>query len=408
MIIPSIDIMEGKAVQLKQGKEKVLEREDIFELAEYFGRFGEIAVIDLDAAMGKGNNLEIIKKLCKIASCRVGGGIRTVEKAKEILSYGASKIIIGTKASEYFLSLLPREQVIVAIDANKGRVVTEGWIKEINAAPEDLVKRFDNLCSGYLYTIVEKEGMLGGTNLEAIKKIKAITDKELVAAGGISSIEEIIELDNINASCQLGMGIYTGKIDLLEAYCSLLDFKKNQGLIPTVVQDINSKQVLMLAFSSKDSIKKTLETGKATYFSRSRKNLWTKGETSGNTQKLISAAYDCDKDSLLYKVEQTGVACHTGRYSCFEDKKFTIKSLYQVLHDRFKSMPEGSFTAKLFEDEMLLKRKINEEAFEVIQAKTKEELTWEVADLMYFVLTLMVKNDVTINDVADQLASRRK
>jgi len=160
MIIPSIDIMEGKAVQLKQGKDKVLERENVLELAEYFGRFGEIAVIDLDAAMGKGNNLELIKKLCKIAHCRVGGGIRSVEKAKEILSYGAKKIIIGTKASEYFLSHLPKDKVIVAIDANKGKIVTEGWLKEINATPAEYVQRFDNLCSGYLYTIVEKEGMM--------------------------------------------------------------------------------------------------------------------------------------------------------------------------------------------------------------------------------------------------------
>ena len=408
MIIPSIDIMEGKAVQLKQGKDKVLERENVLELAEYFGRFGEIAVIDLDAAMGKGNNLELIKKLCKIAHCRVGGGIRSVEKAKEILSYGAKKIIIGTKASEYFLSHLPKDKVIVAIDANKGKIVTEGWLKEINATPAEYVQRFDNLCSGYLYTIVEKEGMMGGTDLEAIKQIRAITDKELIAAGGISSIDEIIELDKINASCQLGMSIYTGKIDLLEAYCALLDFKKGKGLIPTVVQDVNSKQVLMLAYSNKESIKKSLETGKGTYYSRSRENIWVKGETSGNTQKLIKVKYDCDRDALLYKVEQTGIACHTGRYSCFEEREFDLKSLYQVLYDRLKHMPEGSFTTKLLEDNMLLKRKINEEAFEVIQAESKEEVIWEVADLLYFLLTLMVKNEVTIDDVMDQLSARRK
>ncbi|HBH18675.1 MAG TPA: phosphoribosyl-ATP diphosphatase, partial [Cyanobacteria bacterium UBA9579] len=97
-----------------------------------------------------------------------------------------------------------------------------------------------------------------------------------------------------------------------------------------------------------------------------------------------------------------------GRYSCFEDKEFNLKSLYNVLSDRLKNLPEGSFTAKLFEDEMLLKRKINEEAFEVIHSNTKEELSWEVADLLYFVLTFMVKNDVTLNDVLDQLESRRK
>lgn len=408
MIIPSIDIMDGKAVQLQQGKKKVLEREDIYELAEYFGRFGEIAVIDLDAALGKGNNLEVIKKICKIADCRVGGGIRTVEKAREIIAYGAKKIIIGTCASEMLLTQLPKERVLVAIDSNKGKVVTNGWQVETNSTPAEYVRRFDNLCSGYLYTIVEKEGMMGGTDLEAIRSIREITRKELIAAGGISSVEEIVELDKLNVSCQLGMGIYTGKIDLLEAYTSVLDFKKGKGLIPTVVQDISTDQVLMLAYSNKETVKKSLKTGKATYFSRSRNSEWIKGETSGNIQKLISAKYDCDKDTLLYKVDQTGVACHTGRYSCFENREFNLECLYKTLQERLEKMPEESFTTKLFKDETFLKRKINEEAFEVIHANTKDELAWEVADLTYFVLTLMVKHGVTIDDVLSHLASRTK
>ncbi len=408
MIIPSIDLMDGKAVQLKQGKEKVLERENVFELAEYFGRFGEIAVIDLDAALGKGDNSETIKKLCKIASCRVGGGIRTVERAKEILRWGAKKIIIGTAASEEFLSQLPKDRVLVAIDAKHGKVTTEGWQKESENTPEDLVKRFDNLCAGYLYTIVEKEGMLGGCDIEAVRKIREITSKEIVAAGGISTIEEIVELDKIKASCQLGMSIYTGRIELEDAFIALLDLNKGNGLIPTVVQDVNSMQVLMVAYSSAESIKKAFKTGKATYFSRSRNSLWTKGETSGNIQKLINVKYDCDRDSLLFKVTQTGVSCHEGTYTCFEDRQFSLNYLYEILKDRLENLPEGSFTAKLFKNDELLKRKINEEAFEVIQAGTKDELAWEVADLLYFVTADMVKNGIDFNDVLNQLSSRSK
>jgi len=408
MIIPSIDIMDGKAVQLKQGKEKILERENVFELAEYFGRFGEIAVIDLDAAMGKGNNTELIKELCKVADCRVGGGIRTIEKAREILSYGAKKIIIGTAASELFLSQLPREKVLLAIDTNKGKVVTQGWQTVTSNTAEELVRRFDNLCSGYLYTIVEREGMMGGTDIDAIKHIRSITDKELIAAGGISSVEEIIELDKIGAGCQLGMGIYTGKINLEEAFVSLLDFDKGKGLIPTVVQDISSKEVLMLAYSNKEAVTHSLKTGKATYFSRSRKSLWVKGETSGNTQKIIRVKYDCDRDTLLYIVEQTGFACHTGSVTCFGERNFDIDELYKVLQSRFKELPVDSFTTKLFNDELFLKRKINEEAFEVITAANKDELIWEVSDLTYFVMTLMVKHGVTLEDVKNHLSSRRK
>ena len=408
MIIPSIDIMDGKAVQLKQGKEKVLEREDIFELAKYFSRFGELAVIDLDAAMGKGDNEELIKKICRIAPCRVGGGIRDVEKAKRIIANGAKKIIIGTAASEELLSQLPKDKILVAIDSNKGKVVTEGWTKDTGITPEDYVKRFDDLCHGYLYTIVEKEGMMGGTDLEAIKKIRKLTKKELVAAGGISSIDEIKELEKNNISSQLGMCIYTNAVKLEDAFCAMLDFEKQDNLIPTIVQDAKSKQVLMLAYSNKDAVMKTLKDGLATYFSRSRNELWTKGLTSGNTQELVSARYDCDRDTLLYKVNQKGVACHLGRYSCFEDKDFDIHDLVEVLEQRKRDLPEKSFTTKLFKNDFYLKRKIMEEAFEVVNFEEGDGLEWEAADLAYFVLTFMVKNNISVEDVLSNLASRRK
>ena len=142
MIIPSIDLMSGKAVQLRQGKEKVLEKENVIELAKYYARFGEIAVIDLDAAMGKGDNEQLIKEICKVAKCRVGGGIRDREKAKRILANGASKIIIGTAANEELLSKLPKDKVIVAIDSKNGKITTEGWTKELEATPLDFIKRF--------------------------------------------------------------------------------------------------------------------------------------------------------------------------------------------------------------------------------------------------------------------------
>lgn len=408
MIIPSIDLMSGKAVQLKQGKEKVLEREDVLELAKYYSRFGEVAVIDLDAAMGKGDNEELIRKICQVAHCRVGGGIRDVDKAKRIIANGAKKIIIGTAANEEFLSKLPKDKVIVAIDAKNGKVTTEGWTKELNSTPEEFVKRFDNLCSGYLYTIVEKEGMMGGTDIEAIKQIRSITKKDLVAAGGISTVEEIQTLVKMNVSTQLGMCIYTGAVKLEDAFVEVLDFEKQDGLVPTIVQDIETKQVLMLAYSNKEAVKKSLSEGLATYYSRSRQELWTKGLTSGNTQKLISAKFDCDQDTLLYKVRQKGNACHLDRFSCFEDREFSINELYNLLLDRKTNLPEGSFTTKLFKNEFFLKRKIMEEAFETVNFEEGDGLEWEASDLAYFVLTFMAKHNITPQDILSNLASRTK
>ncbi len=407
MIIPSIDIMDGKAVQLQQGATKILERENVFELAEYFSRFGEIAIVDLDAAMGKGDNMKLIKQLIKKYPARVGGGIRTAEKAKDLIASGAKKVIIGTAASEPLLMQLPKNNVIVAIDTKHGKIVTEGWMNTTEFKPEEYINKFDNLCSGYLYTIVEKEGMMGGTDLEAVKRIKELTKNDLTAAGGICTIEEIQALHDIGAHCQMGMAIYTGKIKLPEAYASILKFDE-KGLIPTIVQDLDSKQVLMLAYSNKESLDKAFETGKATYYSRSRKELWTKGETSGNTQKLVNVKYDCDKDALLFTVRQKGVACHTGSYSCFGDKEFCIKDLEEVLKQRLKELPERSFTTKLFKDEFYLKRKIMEEAFEVVNFEQGDGLGWEAADLTYFVLTFMVKHGLSVDDVISNLASRRK
>ncbi len=410
MIIPSIDLMDGRAVQLKQGKEKILEREDVIELAKYYARFGELAVVDLDSAMNKGkDNEELIYQICKVAKCRVGGGIRTVEKAKRMIANGADKIIIGTAADENFLSKLPKDRVMVAIDSRNGKITVDGWQTDTDVSTLSHVQRFSNFCSGFLYTIVEKEGLMQGTDLEAFKAVRNATHLPVVAAGGITTIEEIKELEKLNISSQLGMAIYTGKINLEDAFIACLDFTKSKdGLIPTVVQDVNTKQVLMVAYSNPESVRKSLSTGSATYFSRSRNELWTKGLTSGNTQKLLSAKFDCDGDSLLYYVEQKGNACHTGSYSCFEGKDFTLHELYQVILDRYEKMPEGSYTTKLFQNDFYLKRKIMEEAFETVNFNEGDGLGWEAADLIYHLMVFMAKNKITPRDIVSNLASRAK
>ncbi len=408
MIIPSIDLMNGKAVQLRQGKEKVLECDNVIELAKYYSRFGEISVIDLDAAMNKGDNEALIKEICKVAHARVGGGIRDIEKAKRVLANGAKQIIIGTAANEEFLSKLPKDKVLVAIDTKQGKIAVEGWSSTLESSPEEYIKRFDNLCSGYLYTVVDKEGMLQGCDIEAVIKVRALTNKMIIAAGGISTVDEIVKLNKMNVSTQLGMCIYTGKVKLEDAYIAVMDFDKQKGLIPTIVQDIETKQVLMLAYSNKESLRKSLSEGLATYYSRSRQELWTKGLTSGNTQELISAKFDCDQDSLLFKVKQKGHACHTGRYSCFEDREFCINELYNLLLDRKAKLPEGSYTTKLFKDEFKLQRKIMEEAFESVNFEKGDGLEWEASDLAYHMLTFMALHNVTPQDIINNLASRTK
>ena len=199
-----------------------------------------------------------------------------------------------------------------------------------------------------------------------------------------------------------------------------------KGLVAAIVQDINTKKVLMLAYMNKEALEKTLEEEVVHFYSRSRQELWKKGETSGNIQKLRGLSYDCDGDALLVMVDQLGVACHTGTYSCFfneiinneesqEDKSTDaniLENLYWLLEERKKNPIEGSYSNYLFEkgiDKIL--KKIGEESAEVIIAsknQDKKEIIYEISDLVYHTLVLMVEQGIKIDDIKMELMNRRK
>ncbi len=196
-----------------------------------------------------------------------------------------------------------------------------------------------------------------------------------------------------------------------------LKFDAN-GLIPAIVVDAVSGDVLTLAYMNKESLQITLEKGLTCFWSRSRQKLWLKGETSGNYQHVTSITADCDKDALVVKVEKAGPACHTGAESCFfnpvyineEKHEFRLRELYELLVDRKETKPQGSYTTYLFEkglDKIL--KKIGEECTEVIiaaKAQDKKETIYEIADLAYHVMVMMVENGITIDEVHAELASR--
>ena len=404
MIVPSIDLRGGKAVQLRQGKELVLERDDVVDLAMRFGRLGEIAVIDLDAAFGEGDNLDLILRLCRIARCRVGGGIRSVERAQRLLRGGAASIILGTAATPELLQQLPRERVLVALDERGGRVCVDGWRTAGSETPLERARRLQPYCSGFLATQIEREGMLGGIDVDQAAELRRNVEGSLTVAGGITTIEEIAALDRLGIDAQVGMAIYTGALDPVDAFCATIDWSK--GLVPTIVCDRHDRGVRMLAYSSQASLAIALREGAGVYFSRSRNELWRKGETSGAHQRLLRVETDCDRDALTFYVDQSGPTCHTGASRCFPDGNFTWSTLLERIDRRSASTDGRSYTRKLLDDPALLRSKLLEEADEVAGAVTHDEVAWECADLLYFMSVRMQAAGVGIDDVMAQLASR--
>jgi phosphoribosylformimino-5-aminoimidazole carboxamide ribotide isomerase len=220
MILPCIDLMDGKVVQLVQGRDKALEGDAPLEMLRKFAAFSEIQVIDLDAAMGRGENSALVELLASRARCRVGGGVRTAERARRLIEQGAHRVVVGTAAFTPALAQIAEavgpERVLVALDSKGGKVVVKGWLEATEFTAEQVMERLEPYCGGFLCTYVDKEGMMQGTDLDWFRRLRAATRHEITAAGGITTIEEIRELAGMGIHAALGMAIYTGRLDLQE------------------------------------------------------------------------------------------------------------------------------------------------------------------------------------------------
>jgi phosphoribosylformimino-5-aminoimidazole carboxamide ribotide isomerase len=224
MLIPSIDLKDGAVVQLVQGERLAIRDDDVFRWVRRFEHFPKVQVIDLDAAMGSGDNLALVRQIAGALSCRVGGGVRTVERARELLDSGAQQIIAGSslfKNGEPDLAFagalsaaVGRARVIAAVDSRGGRVVIHGWKTALPLTAADAVRALEPYCDEFLYTHVDTEGLMGGTNMDAILEVRRATTRRVTAAGGITTQKEIDDLDALGIDAVVGMAIYTGTLDL--------------------------------------------------------------------------------------------------------------------------------------------------------------------------------------------------
>ena len=224
MLIPSIDLKGGQVVQLVQGERPALASDDIDGWVEKFRGFPRVQVIDLDAAMGSGSNAAIIRRIAPRLRCRVGGGVRTIDRARDLLDAGASAVIVGSSLfrdgqvdvafAESLAAAVGPEQVIAAVDSKHGRVVIKGWTEATPLTAVDAARALEPFCAEFLYTHVDREGLMQGTDMEAILAVRRATARRLTAAGGITTRAEIDQLDAEGIDAVVGMAIYTGRIDL--------------------------------------------------------------------------------------------------------------------------------------------------------------------------------------------------
>jgi phosphoribosyl-AMP cyclohydrolase / phosphoribosyl-ATP pyrophosphohydrolase len=405
MIIPSIDLMDGQAVQLIGGERRAIEAGDPMPIAERFTIAGEIAVIDLDAALGRGNNTALIEALVRRFPCRVGGGIRDAASARRWLDVGARKVILGTAATPELLAKLPRERVIAALDARHGEVVVEGWRKGTGKTIAEQVELLKPHVGGFLVTFVELEGRMKGIDLEQARRIVELAPGvKVTAAGGVATVGEIAELDRLGADAQVGMALYSGAMELADAVAAPLKSEREDGLWATVIVD-EQERALGLAWSDLESLREAFRQRRGIYHSR-RRGLWIKGETSGDTQELLRVDLDCDRDALRFVVRQRGRGfCHEGTWTCWGEDR-GLPRLLRRLRSRLESAPEGSYTRRLFEEEGLLAAKLREEAKELSEAKTDAEVVHEAADVLYFTLVAMAKEGVDLRAVEEELERR--
>ncbi len=422
-LIPSIFIYEGKAVKWFDNMEVL--SEDVVELAKKYCENGadKLIVFDLSTTDTEHDNaIDIMKKINRLVRIPMiaGGNIRREEDVKKILYAGAKQAILN----------LSKSNGVELIEEVSNRFGKEKIAVSLNDF--DRLYKSRHLIDEFASQIIfmhrpDLDSVMNTTEVPTIVLTDVMEEPEvfrILKGSGIQGIsgrfvsQPDLDLHEFKEKCE-EQGI------LMSSFESIMAFEEfkldDHGLIPVVVQHYRTAEVLMLAYMNREAYEMTIETGKMTYYSRSRQELWIKGETSGHFQYVKSLTIDCDKDTILAKVDQVGAACHTGNPTCFfqplvggeADEKNPLQvfeSVYDTILDRKRHPKEGSYTNYLFDkgiDKIL--KKVGEEATElVIAAKNPnpEEIKYELSDFLYHAMVLMVERGVTWEDITRELADR--
>lgn len=422
-LTPSIFISHGKAV--KWFDDSTIVSEDVIGLAKQYCERGadELIVFDLSNSDEEHDeSIDLLKKISRVISIPMiaGGNIRRMEDVKKILYAGAKRALLN----------FSKRVSIDLIEEVSKRFGKERIAVSLNDF--DALFKQQHLIEEYSTEII----FMHRLDLNSVMNVTEIPCVVLTDTMEQSEILQILKSDGVKGVS--GMFVSRPEMDFsafkeicakegiqMTSFESLMDFSEfklnSDGLIPVIVQDYKTNEVLMMAYMNEEAFDNTVKTGRMTYYSRSRQCLWLKGETSGHFQYVKGISVDCDKDTLLAKVDQVGAACHTGNRSCFytpivgndydaKNPLQVFESVYATILDRRQNPKEGSYTNYLFEkgiDKIL--KKVGEEATEIVIAAKNpnpEEIKYEISDFLYHAMVLMVERGVTWEDITNELAER--
>lgn len=422
-LTPCIFIDHGKAV--KWFDNDTVLSEDVVSLAKQYCDRGadELIVFDLSVSDEEHDEaIDLIKRINRMISIPMiaGGNIRRAEDVKKILYAGAKRAILNF-SKPLSIDLITE----VSLRFGKERIA-------VSLNDFDTLFKQQHLIEEYSTEIVfmhrlDLNSVMNVTELPCVVLTDTMEQSEILRILKCDSIKGVSGLfvSDLNMDFNEFKDVCTDAGIQMTSFESILDFSEfklnSDGLIPVIVQDYKTNEVLMMAYMNEEAFDNTVKTGRMTYYSRSRQCQWVKGETSGHFQYVKSLAVDCDKDTLLAKVEQIGAACHTGNRSCFyttivgadydaKNPLQVFESVYNTIMDRKENPKEGSYTNYLFEkgiDKIL--KKVGEEATEIVIAAKNpnpEEIKYEISDFLYHAMVLMVERGVTWEDITNELADR--
>lgn len=422
-LTPCIFIEKGNAVAWFNDHTVI--SEDVVELAKHYNEKGadELIVFDLsDSDEEHDESIELLKQIHRAISIPIiaGGNIRRLEDIKKILYAGAKRAMLNFSKP---LSIELIEEVSKRFGKERIAVSLNDF---------DALFKQQHLIEEYSTEIIfmhrlDLNSVINVTEIQCVVVTDTLEESEILnilKSDGVKGVSgKFISRTNIDYNAFKEICTENGiKMTSFESMMDFGEFKLNSdGLLPVVVQDYKTNDVLMVAYMDEEAFDHTIKTGRMTYFSRSRQEQWIKGETSGHYQYVKSLTIDCDKDTLLAKVEQIGAACHTGNRTCFfqpivgtdydaKNPLQVFESVYHTIEDRKEHPKEGSYTNYLFEkglDKIL--KKVGEEATEVVIAAKNpnpEEVKYELSDFLYHAMVLMVEKGITWEDITQELAER--